>query len=181
GIWDKPGKAFLEKLGKEFSFQPPLKPGFDMVEAVKAMHEGKVKVLFSLGGNVLGACSDTGFTAAALKKCRLTAQVSIKLNRAHAITGRTALILPCLGRTELDRQASGLQFMSVEDSMGVINPTRGSLEPASPKLLSEPAIVAGLAKAVLGPTTPIPWDDYVANYDLIRDKIEAVVPGFPAY
>ncbi len=181
GIWDKPKKEFLEKLGKEFSFGPPFEPGLDIVETVKAMHEGKVKVLFALGGNVLGANSDTEFTAAALQKCRLTAHVSIKLNRAHVVTGYTGLILPCLGRTEVDRQASGVQFMSVEDSMGVINPTRGSLQPASPHLLSEPAIVGGLAKAVLGPNRPIAWDEYVGNYDLIRDKIEAVVPGFPAY
>ena len=97
------------------------------------------------------------------------------------MTGKTALILPCLGRTEIDCQADGEQFVTVEDSMGVINPSRGNLEPASPYLLSEAAIVGRLAKALLGPTNPIPWDDYVGNYDLIRDKIEAVVPGFASY
>ena len=134
-----------------------------------------------MGGNILSAPSDTEFTTAAVRKCRLTAHVSIKLNRSHFITGRTALILPCLGRTEVDMQAGGEQFMTVEDSMGVVSPTRGNLKPASKKLLSEVAIVAGLAKAVLGPKTPVDWDACVANYDLIRDKIEAVIPGFPSF
>ena len=181
GIWDKPKKEFLDALSKEFSFDPPRKHGFDVVESISAMHEGKAKVLFALGGNFSVATSDTEFTAEALRRCNLTAHVSIKLNRSHLITGRTALILPCLGRSEIDRQVGKKQVQSVEDSMGVIGPTQGVLEPCSPFLLSEPAIVAGLAKAVLGPKRPIDWDAYVANYDLIRDKIEAVVPGFPAY
>jgi molybdopterin-dependent oxidoreductase alpha subunit len=181
GIWDKPKKVFLDALAKEFSFEPPRENGFDMVEAIQAMQENRAKVLFAMGGNFVGAPSDTEMTAKALRNCRLTAHVSIKLNRSHFITGETALILPCLGRTEIDRQANGEQFMTVEDSMGVISPTRGNLEPVSNHLLSEPAIVAELAKAVLGPKNPIDWDAYVANYDLIRDKIEAVVPGFPAF
>ncbi len=133
------------------------------------------------GGNFALSPSDTEYTAAALRRCRLTVQVSTKLNRSHVVTGSTALILPCLGRTEVDQQAGGDQFQTVEDSMGVINPTRGNLKPASTHLRSEPAIVAGLAKAVLGPKFPIDWDAYVGDYDLIRDKIEAVVPGFPAF
>jgi len=181
GIWDKPKKEFLDKLAAEFGFEPPRENGFDTVDAIKAMHEGRAKVFFAMGGNFLGAPSDTEYTGEAIRRCSLTAHVSIKLNRSHVITGRTALILPCLGRTEIDRQASGEQFMTAEDSMGVINPTRGNLKPCSDLLLSEVAIVAGLAKNVLGPTYPIDWDAYVANYDLIRDKIEAVVPGFPAF
>ena len=181
GIWDKPKPEFLEKLGQEFHFQPPQAHGFDAVEGTKAMHEGRAQVFFAMGGNFVSAMADTEYTAEALRKCRLTAHVSIKLNRSHLITGRTALILPCLGRSEIDRQSGGEQFQTVEDSMGVINPTRGVLPPCSPHLLSEPAIVAGLAKAVLGRDTLINWDDYIANYDLIRDKIEAVIPGFPAY
>ncbi len=181
GIWDRPKKEFLDKLGEVFFFEPPRKHGYDTVESIKAMHDGRAKVFFAMGGNFVSAPSDTEFTAEAMRRCRLTAQVSIKLNRSHLVTGRTALILPCLGRTEIDRQASGQQFMTVEDTMGVINPTRGNLEPASPRLLSEAAIVAGLANAVLGPKTPIDWDAHVANYDLIRDKIEAVVPGFAAF
>ncbi|HWD19759.1 MAG TPA: FdhF/YdeP family oxidoreductase [Verrucomicrobiae bacterium] len=181
GIWDKPHKEFLDKLGAEFSFAPPREHGFDTLEAIKAMHEGRAHVFFAMGGNFASAPSDTEYTAAALRRCRLTAHVSIKLNRSHLVAGRTALILPCLGRTEVDCQAAGEQFMTVEDTMGVINPTRGNLKPASPHLLSEIAIVAGIAKATLGPKNPIDWDAYTANYDLIRDKIEAVIPGFPAF
>lgn len=181
GIWDKPKKEFLDKLASEFGFEPPREHGYDTVAAINAMHQGRAKVFFALGGNFLSAPSDTEFTAAALQNCRLTAHVSIKLNRSHLITGRTALILPCLGRTEIDRQVSGEQFQTVEDTMGVINPTRGVIEPASPHLLSETALVSGLAKAVLGPNHPVDWDAYTGNYDLIRDKIEAVVPGFPAF
>lgn len=181
GIWDKPKKEFLDKLATEFGFEPPREHGYDTVEAIKAMHDGRAKVFFALGGNFLSSPADTEFTAAALQKCRLTAHVSIKLNRSHLITGRTALVLPCLGRTEIDRQTSGEQFQTVEDTMGVINPTRGVIEPASPLLLSETAIVVGLAKTVLGPENPVNWDAYLGNYDLIRDKIEAVVPGFPAF
>ncbi len=181
GIWDKPKKEFLAKLAKEFSFDPPQKHGLDAVEAIRAMNDGKAKVFFGMGGNFVSATSDTEFCATGLRKCSLTAHVSIKLNRSHLITGRTALILPCLGRTEKDRHAGVEQFMSVEDSMGVVGPTRGVLEPCSPHLLSEVAIVAGIAKVVLGAKRPIDWDAYVANYDLIRDKIEAVIPGFPSY
>jgi molybdopterin-dependent oxidoreductase alpha subunit len=181
GIWDKPKKEFLDKLAAEFGFEPPRQPGYDAVEAVKAMHAGKVKVFFAMGGNFLSSPADTEYTAAALKKCLLTAHVSTKLNRAHLVTGRTALILPCLGRTEIDRQAGGEQFMTVEDSMGVINSTRGNLAPPSEHLRSEPAIVAGIAKKVLGPKHPIDWDAYVANYDLIREKIDVVIPGFTSF
>jgi molybdopterin-dependent oxidoreductase alpha subunit len=181
GIWDKPKPEFLEKLGKEFQFQPPKENGFDVVEALKAMHEGRAKVLFAMGGNMLSAPSDSQYAGEGTRKCSLTAYVSIKLNRAHLVTGKTALILPCLGRTEVDRQGSGEQFMTVEDSMGVVGSTRGSLKPVSPHLLSEPAIVAGLAKSVPRTAKLIDWDAYVANYDLIRDKIEAVIPGFPAF
>jgi molybdopterin-dependent oxidoreductase alpha subunit len=181
GIWDKPKPEFLDKLGAEFAFAPPREPGFDAVEAIHAMAAGKVRVFFGMGGNFVSATSDTERTAAGLRKCRLTAHVSIKLNRSHLVTGRTALILPCLGRTEVDWQESGEQFMTVEDSMGVISSTRGNLAPASDQLRSEVAIVAGIAKRVLGPAQPIDWDAYVANYDLIRGKIEAVVPGFAAF
>jgi molybdopterin-dependent oxidoreductase alpha subunit len=181
GIWDKPKKEFLDALGKEFGFEPPRKNGMDVVESISAMNEGRAKVLFAMGGNLVAAASDTQYTAEGMRQCRLTAHVSIKLNRSHLITGQTGLILPCLGRAELDRQASGIQFQTVEDSMGVINPTRGMLKPASSHLLSEPAIVVGLAKAVLEPGDSVPWDALLANYDRIRDKIEAVVPGFPAF
>lgn len=181
GIWDKPKKEFLDKLSTVFGFEPPRANGFDTVEAITAMHEGHAKVFFAMGGNFLSAPADTEFTAAALRRCQLTAHVSTKLNRSHVITGRTALILPCLGRTEIDRQASGEQFQTCEDSMGVINPTRGNLPPVASKLLSETAIVAGLATATLGANRLIDWASHAANYDLIREKIEAVVPGFTNY
>ncbi|HWA87207.1 MAG TPA: FdhF/YdeP family oxidoreductase [Opitutus sp.] len=181
GIWERPKKDFLDKLAAEFHFAPPRAHGFDTVDSIRAMHDGRAKIFFGLGGNFLSATSDTEFTADALRRCALTAHVSIKLNRSHLVTGRTALILPCLGRTEIDRQSAGEQFVTVEDSMGVISSSRGKLAPASAQLLSEPAIVARLAKAVLGATTPIAWDAHAANYDLIRDHIEAVVPGFTAY
>ncbi len=178
GIWEQPTDDFLDKLGKEFRFGPPRKHGLDTVHAIQAMHEGKAKVFFALGGNFLSATPDTEYTAEALRRCKLTAHVSTKLNRAHLITGKQALILPCLGRTEIDQQASGPQFVTTENSMAVVEEWRGRLEPASEHLLSEPAIVAGLAKATLGSRTSIDWDALVADYDRIRDHIEHVVPGF---
>jgi molybdopterin-dependent oxidoreductase alpha subunit len=145
------------------------------------MHEGKAKVFFALGGNFLSATPDTEYTAEALRRSRLTVQVSTKLNRAHLVTGRQALILPCLGRTEVDAQAGGAQFVTTENSMAVVEAWQGKLAPASDALLSEPGIVAGLAKAVLGKRSSIEWDALISNYDLIRDQIEHVVPGFESY
>ena len=181
GIWEKPGKELLDKLAKEFAFEPPREHGLDVVDSIKAMHAGRVKVLFALGGNFLSATPDTEYTAAALRRCRLTAHVSTKLNRAHLVTGETALILPCLGRTEVDLQAGGEQFVTVEDSMGIINPSRGRIRPRSADLRSEPAIVAGLAAATLGADRPVKWADLAADYDRIRDHIEHVIPGLPSF
>ena len=178
GIWERMTDAFREKLSREFQFSPPLGHGTNTVETIKKMHEGKIQFFFAMGGNFLAAPPDTEYTAKALHKCRVTAHVSTKLNRAHLITGEIGLILPCLGRSEIDRQESGEQFVTVEDSMGIINPSRGHAEPASQHLLSEPAIVAGLAKATLGSRSAVGWDGLVANYDRIRDRIERVVPGF---
>jgi len=178
GIWERMTDAFRDKLGREFQFSPPRGHGTNTVETIKKMHEGEIQFFFAMGGNFLAAPPDTEYTAKALQKCRVTAHVSTKLNRAHLITGEIALILPCLGRSEIDRQESGEQFVTVEDSMGIINPSRGHGEPASQHLLSEPAIVAGLAKATLGSRSTVGWDGLVANYDRIRDRIERVVPGF---
>lgn len=152
--------------------------GTDAAYSIKATHDGRIRVFFALGGNFLSATPDTEFTARALQNCRLTAHVSTKLNRSHLITGQVALILPCLGRTEVDRQAAGEQFVTVEDSMGVISSSRGHLQPASEQLRSEPAIIAGLARAVLGDRTTVPWEELVANYGRIRDHIQRVIPGF---
>src|SRR5262249_17778743 len=135
---------------------------------------GKAKVFFALGGNFLSASPDTEYTAQALRRCRLTAHVSTKLNRGHLITGRQALILPCLGRTETDEQANGPQFVTTESSMSGVEASLGRSQPASEHLLGEPAIVAGLAKAVLANRTNVGWDDLVSNYDRIRDHIERV-------
>jgi molybdopterin-dependent oxidoreductase alpha subunit len=181
GIYEKPSKAFLDTLSSEFRFEPPREAGADVVESIRRMHAGSIRVFFAMGGNFLSATPDTEFTAEALRRCSLTAHVSTKLNRSHLVTGRTALILPCLGRSEVDRQRGGEQFVTVEDSMGVISSSRGRLEPASPHLRSEPSIVAGLASAVLGPKTPADWDALAGDYDLVRDHIERVVPGFDAY
>jgi molybdopterin-dependent oxidoreductase alpha subunit len=181
GIWERPTDAFLQKLGAEFGFEPPRRHGYDTVKAISAMHERKAGVFFALGGNFLSATPDTEFTAAALKRCRLTVQVSTKLNRAHLITGEQALILPCLGRTEVDEQASGPQFVTTENSMAVVQASRGFLQPASDQLLSEPAIVGRLAIATLGARTNIDWQSLVDDYDRIRKHIERVVPGFDDY
>lgn len=181
GIFEKMPDWWHDRLDAEFGFQSPRAHGLDTVDSIKAMHAGRVKVFFAMGGNFLSATPDTEFTAEALRRCSLTAQVSTKLNRAHLITGRTALILPCLGRSERDVQAGGEQFVTVEDSMGIINASRGRLAPASPDLLSEPAVVCRLACAVLGNKSTIPWAEFAGNYDLIRDRIERVVPGFEHY
>jgi molybdopterin-dependent oxidoreductase alpha subunit len=181
GIWERPTDAFLERLGAEFNFEPPRRHGFDTVQTIAALHERKARVFFALGGNFLSATPDTEFTAEALRRCRLTAHVSTKLNRAHLITGDQALILPCLGRTETDVQESGPQFVTTENSMGVVQASRGFLPPASPDLLSEPAIVARLAMATLGDRANVDWQALVADYDLIRDRISRVVPGFDDY
>lgn len=178
GIFEKMPDAWLDRLDAEFSFKSPRAHGYDVVDAIKAMHAGRVSVFVAMGGNFISATPDTEFTATALRRCSLTAQVSTKLNRAHLITGRTALILPCLGRSERDLQTGGEQFVTVEDSMGIINSSRGDARPASSELRSEPAIVCGLARAVLGADHAIPWEDFAGNYDLVRDRIARVVPGF---
>ncbi len=180
GIYEKPPKALLDNLQKVFGFEPPRKHGFDTVEAIKAMAEGKAKVFIGMGGNFLSATPDTEFTAKALQNCDLTVHVSTKLNRSHLIHGKTALILPTLGRTDLDEQASGEQFVSVEDSMGVVHSSKGVLKPVSEHLLSEPAIVAGIAKATLR-NNIVDWDSLVANYDNIRALIEQSIAGFDNY
>jgi molybdopterin-dependent oxidoreductase alpha subunit len=181
GIWERMNDKFLDKLGAEFGFNPPREHGTDTVGTIKQMDEGRIRVFFGLGGNFLAATPDTEFTAKALQQCRLTAHVSIKLNRSHLITGEIALILPCLGRSEIDRQANGEQFVTVEDSMGIINPSRGVLEPASKHLRSEPAIVAGLARATLGARSQVDWENLVADYKRIRDHIERVIRGFERF
>ncbi|TDB76297.1 FdhF/YdeP family oxidoreductase [Actinomadura sp. KC216] len=180
GIWEKPKPEFLDALAAEFGFEPPREHGLDTVDAIRAMRDGRAKVFFGMGGNFVRATPDSAVTEAALRSCRLTAQVSTKLNRSHAVAGETALILPTLGRTERDVQGSGPQFVSVEDSMGMVHASRGRLAPASPHLLSEVSIVCRLARAVL-PDSGIAWDAMERDYDVIRDHVSRVVPGFERY
>jgi molybdopterin-dependent oxidoreductase alpha subunit len=181
GIWERPTDLFLDNLGAEFNFEPPRRHGYDTVNAIQAMHAGKAHVFFAMGGNFLSATPDTEYTAAALRRCRLTAYVSTKLNRGHLITGQQALILPCLGRTETDVQQSGPQLVTTENSMAVVQASRGFLAPASNELLSEPAIVARLATATFGDRSTVDWQGMIADYDRIRDHIARVVPGFDDY
>jgi molybdopterin-dependent oxidoreductase alpha subunit len=181
GIWEKMSPAFLTALGKEFGFKPPEAHGLDTVKTIQAMREGKVKVFVALGGNFLSATPDTHYTSEAIARCRLTVQISTKLNRAHLITGEQALILPCLGRTEKDVQASGEQFVTVEDTTGVVHQSRGVLPPASEHLMSETAIIGKMALATLGDRSTVGWQALIDDYDRIREHIEHVVPGFSQY
>ncbi|WP_026628222.1 FdhF/YdeP family oxidoreductase [Dyadobacter alkalitolerans] len=181
GIFEKPTVQFLDSIERNFHFSPPRKHGFDVVESIKAMHEGSAKVFFAMGGNFLSATPDTRFTAEALSKCRLTVHVSTKLNRSHLVTGEQALILPCLGRSDMDMHKDESRFISCENSMGVIQLSKGVLPPVSDQLLSEPVIICRLAKAVLGRKSQINWDIYAEDYDVIRADIERTIPGFDNY
>lgn len=181
GIYEKPARNFLESIEKNFHFKPPQVHGYDTVESIKAMHNGVAKVFFAMGGNFLSATPDTLYTAEALRKCKLTVQVSTKINRSHLVHGEEALILPCLGRSDRDKINGEDQFVSCENSMGVVQSSKGMLEPVSKHLLSEPAIVCNLAKAVLGNTSKVNWDRYLQHYDHIRDDIEKTIPGFEQY
>ncbi|MFC1417293.1 FdhF/YdeP family oxidoreductase [Streptacidiphilus cavernicola] len=178
GIFERPGKPFLDALGKEFRFEPPREHGLDVVDTVRGMRDGKVRVFFAMGGNFVSATPDTAVTEAAMRRCRLTVHVSTKLNRSHVVTGARALILPTLGRTDRDRQSSGPQQVTVEDSMGMVHASRGALRPPADDLLSETAIVCGLARRTLGPGNTVPWEDFTADYGNLRDRIARVVPGF---
>ncbi|MFF3495165.1 FdhF/YdeP family oxidoreductase [Streptomyces sp. NPDC002795] len=178
GIFERPAPAFLDALEKEFGFAPPREHGFDVVRAIRALRDGQAKVFFAMGGNFVSASPDTDVTESAMRRARLTVHVSTKLNRSHAVTGARALILPTLGRTELDLQGSGEQFVTVEDSMGMVHASRGRLDPASRHLLSEPAIVARLARRVLGAESATPWEEFEKDYATIRDRIGHIIPGF---
>lgn len=181
GITERPSAAFLNQLGRRFNFTPPPHHGLDTVGTIAAMDEGRVKVFVALGGNFLSASPDTEVTARALSRCQMVAHVSTKLHRGHLIGGQESLILPCLGRTERDLQNGRAQLVSVENSMGIVSASRGNLPPADPLLKSEVAIVCGLAKATLPSSVGIDWDALTADYDAIRDHIEAVIPGFDHY
>ncbi len=181
GICEKISKTFFTGLEKEFNFTPPQHDGFSTVESIHAMNDGRAKVFLAMGGNFVSASPDTDLVFGALKKCRLTAQVITKLNRTALAVGEQSLILPCLGRSEIDVQANGEQFVSTESTMLNVQMSKGIFKPASENLRSEPWIVAQLAKATLGTKTSIDWDRMVANYDNIRDAISRVVPGCENY
>ncbi len=178
GIWEQPPEALLDRLRDVFGFEPPRTPGVDVVESIKMMLAGRGKVFIALGGNFAAATPDTYETWKGLRQCDLTVHVTTKLNRSHIVHGREALILPCLGRTEIDVQAAGPQGVTVEDSMSMVHISSGINPPASEHLLSEPAIVARLAAATLGARSQTPWLWLIEDYDRIRDKIEAVFDDF---
>jgi molybdopterin-dependent oxidoreductase alpha subunit len=181
GIYEKPSAKFLQSLQNNFGFSAPKDHGYNVVDSIKAMHEGKAKVFFAMGGNFLSATPDTTYTAEALRKCKLTVHVSTKLNRSHLVHGEEALILPCLGRSDKDIVNGEVQFVSCENSMSVVQQSKGNLKPVSGKLLSEPVIVCMLAKATLANRSKINWDKYLQHYDHIRDDIERTIPGFEKY
>ncbi|MDT5329155.1 MAG: hypothetical protein QOF31_452 [Mycobacterium sp.] len=178
GIWEQMPQSFLDTLQREFGFTPPTKHGFDAVDSIKAMRDERAKLFLGFAGNFVRATPDGDQTEQAMRKCRLTAHVSTKLNRSHVVCGETALILPTHGRSDRDIQATGEQFVTVEDSMSIVHQSHGKLEPASKDLLSEVAIVCRLARQTLGGVPAIPWEDFQADYDLIRDRISRVVPDF---
>ncbi|MEM7572562.1 MAG: FdhF/YdeP family oxidoreductase [Bacteroidota bacterium] len=183
GIWEQMGDWYHDRIDEVFGFQSPRAHGYDTVGAINAMVNGKARFFMGMGGNFVSASPDTDLTAKGLRSCDLTVQVSTKPNRSHLVHGKEALILPCLGRTEIDMQASGYQFVSVENSMSVVHNSKGVLGPISEQLRSEPAIIAGLAMAVLPAEVQekANWQGMMDDYDLIRDKIEAVIPGFENY
>ena len=178
GIWESAPQAFLDKIEDKYGFKPTTKHGYSVIDAIKAMHDKKAKVFFGLGGNFISAVPDTSYSAKALANCSLTVHVSTKLNRSHLVTGKEALILPCLGRTEKDYQKTGVQVQSVENSMGIVSSTKGILEPCSKDLLSEVAVVCGIANATLKERSKINWLAYKDDYKLVRNDIAEVVDGF---
>ncbi|MGV0745651.1 FdhF/YdeP family oxidoreductase [Mycolicibacterium sp. XJ870] len=181
GIWEKMPEKFLTALDSRFGIASPRKHGYDTVDAIRAMRDGRAKVFIGMGGNFVSATPDTEVTEAALRSCTLTVQISTKLNRSHLVHGATALILPTLGRTDRDIINGHKQQVSVEDSMSMVHLSRGSLHPPSDQLRSEVGIVCQLARTLLGPDHPVPWETFAGDYDTIRDAIAAVVPGCEGY
>ncbi len=177
GIWERPTKAWTDKLREVFKFQPPETPGYNVVETIEAMADRKVRYFMSLGGNFISAAPDTPYTTKAMENCELTVHVSTKLNRTHLFPGQEGIILPCLGRTDKHIQNDKEQVVTVENSMGIVHGSHGVMSPQSEYLKSEPEIVASIASATLG-NEDIKWSDLVADYDKIRDLIAKAVAGF---
>ena len=181
GIWEQMPPSFLDALGKEFSFDPPREHGVDAVETIRQMRDGGIKVFVGMGGNFVGAISDTQAAISAMENTEMSVQISTKLNRSHTVTGAEALILPTMGRTEIDLQESGPQFVSVEDTVCAVHGSHGAVPPVAPGLLSEVAILSRLAQKVVGDRVNADWAGFEKNYDLIRDHISRVVPGCEDY
>ncbi len=181
GIWEKVPDHFLDALHKEFHFDPPREHGYDTVDAIRALRDGKAKVFMGMGGNFVSATPDTVVTEAAMRSATLTVQVSTKLNRSHAVCGETALILPALGRSERDLTGGTTQRVTVEDSMSAVHASKGPLKPASDHLRSEVDIVCGIAEATVSTVGEIPWSTFRRDYTEIRHAISRVVPGCEAY
>ncbi|WP_163132054.1 FdhF/YdeP family oxidoreductase [Agarivorans sp. Alg241-V36] len=177
GINEKPSAAFLKSIEDVFGFAPPSKPGHNVVQAIEAMLKGQSKVFIGLGGNLVAAAPDTRLSEQALANCELTVSIATKLNRTHVTPGKYSLILPCLGRTDVDIQAAGPQQVTVEDSFSMVHASAGLVDESADNMRSEPAIIAGMANAVLG-TSPIDWLACVQDYANIRDYIEQTIPGF---
>lgn len=180
-IDEKPTPEQLDRLQNYFGFNPPREKGYDVVHAIKAMHEEKAKVLFCMGGNFISATPDTTFTANALRKLKLTVSVSTKLNRTHLIHGKESLILPTLSRSDMDIVNGELQIVTTENSMGVVQDSKGILKPVSEHLINETQIVCRMAMATLGDKSVVDWQKYANSYDAVRDAIEQCIPGFENY
>ncbi len=180
GITEKPSKSFLDKIEQRFGFRPPSEFGHAAVASMQAIYEGTAKALICMGGNLAVAMPDKDACFEGMKKLDLAVHAATKLNRSHLLTAKNTFLLPVLGRSEIDRQSSGAQCITVEDSMSMVHASKGLLKPCSPHLKSECAIVAGIAKAAI-PNTKVEWDDFIDNYDLIRDAMEAVLPDFDDY
>ncbi|HEX2672678.1 MAG TPA: FdhF/YdeP family oxidoreductase, partial [Polyangiaceae bacterium] len=180
GVYEQPSAAFLDAMDREFGFKSPRAHGLDLVKSLRAMHDGRVKVFFAISGNVLSAAPDTHYTARAFANCELVTYVSTKLHRNHLVTGKQALILPCLGRAEREFQGGKLQVSSAEDSMGIVNPTRGQFDPISSHLLSDVEILVRLGRRTFGPGSTVDWEALL-DQDRVRDRIERVIPGFAPF
>lgn len=180
GIAERPSKKLLDKISENFGFTPPKEHGYSVVDAIVAMHQMKAKVFIAMGGNFLSAAPDTHFTSAALSNCNLTVHISTKLNRSHLVHGKTGIILPSMGRTDVFEVNGKLQFISVENSMGIVHASKGTLQPPSKFVESEPVIVANIAKATLK-NSKVDWDFLVSDYNNIRDLIEKTIIGFDNY
>ncbi|HEY8733991.1 MAG TPA: FdhF/YdeP family oxidoreductase, partial [Puia sp.] len=180
-IWEKPPAWYLDKLKQVFGFEPPRKHGLDVVNCIKAMHAGKIKVFFAMGGNFISATPDTNYTAEAMRKLALTVNVSTKLNRTHLVHGEEAIIFPTLARSDKDVVGGVDQFVSCENSMGIVQSSKGVLKPISKDLRNETEIICEIAKLTMGERTKVDWDRFAKSYDAVRDLIEQFIPGFEQY